>query len=79
MMKTSTKASIYVFLIFLVTYIIVRFTIQTMFEDINTYLLAISAAVITIVLTPQKRIVRKQTGEQIQLKWIFSKKIIILK
>lgn len=78
-MKTSTKASLYVFLIFLVIYILVRFGIQSIFNDINTYVLAISAAVITIVLTPQKRIVRKQSGDQIQLKWIFSKKIIILK
>jgi hypothetical protein len=78
-MKTSTKASIYIFLIFLVTYIIVRLGIQSVFNDINTYVLATSAAVITIVLTPQKRIVRKQAGDQIQLKWIFSKKIIILK
>jgi hypothetical protein len=78
-MKTSTKASIYIFLIFLVTYIIVRLGIQSVFNDINTYVLAISAAVITIVLTPQKRIIRKQAGDQIQLKWIFSKKIIILK
>jgi hypothetical protein len=78
-MKTSTKASLYVFLIFFVTYIIVRFGIQTIFNDINTYLLAIIAAVITIVLSPQKRIVKKQSGDQIQLKWIFSKKVIILK
>ena len=78
-MKTSTKASLYVFLIFLVTYIMVRFGIKMVFNDINPYLLAVVAAIITIVLTPQKRIVRKQPSDQIQLKWIFSKKVIILK
>jgi hypothetical protein len=78
-MKTSTKASLYVFLIFFVTYILVRFGIKMVFNDINTYLLAAISAVITIVLSPQRRIVRKQSGDQIQLKWIFSKKVIILK
>jgi hypothetical protein len=78
-MKTSTKASLYVFLIFLVTYILIRFGIQTVFSDINTYLLSALSAVITVVLSPQRRIVKKQSGDQIQLKWLFSKKVIILK
>ncbi|EDP69501.1 hypothetical protein FBALC1_17212 [Flavobacteriales bacterium ALC-1] len=78
-MKTRTKASIYVFLIFLVTYLIVRFGIQMLFSDINTYLLSAISAAITVVLSPQRRIVRKQSGDQIQLKWLFSKKVIILK
>lgn len=78
-MKTSTKASIYVFLIFLVSYLIIRFTIQMVFGDINTYLLSAISAAIIVILSPQKRIVKKQYGDQIQLKWLFSKKIIILK
>ena len=78
-MKTSTKASLYVFLIFLVTYLILRFGIQAIFGDINTYLLSAISAAITVVLSPQRRIVRKQSGDQIQLKWLFSKKVIILK
>lgn len=78
-MKTSTKAGIYVFLIFAVIYIVVRFSLQAIFENINTMLLAVIAAVITVILTPQRRIVNKQSGEEIQLKWWFSKKIIVLK
>lgn len=78
-MKTSTKAGIYVFLIFAIIYVIVRFSIQAIFVDINQMLLAVIAAVITVILTPQRRIVKKQSGEVIQLKWLFSKKIIILK
>ncbi len=78
-MKTSTKASLYVFLIFLVTYIVIRFGIQMLVSDINTYFLAAISAAITVVLSPQRRIVRKQSGDQIQLKWLFSKKVIILK
>lgn len=78
-MKTSTKAGIYVFLIFAVIYIVVRFSLQAIFENINTMLLAVIAAVITVILTPQRRIVKKQSGEEIQLKWWFSKKIIVLK
>ncbi|MBC3845774.1 hypothetical protein H8K90_05250 [Winogradskyella echinorum] len=78
-MKTSTKASLYVFLIFLVTYLILRFSIQMVFGDINTYLLSAISAALTVVLSPQRRIVRKQSGDQIQLKWLFSKKVIILK
>lgn len=78
-MKTRTKASIYVFIIFLVTYLLVRFGIKAVFSDINSYLLAAVSAAITVVLSPQRRIVRKQSGDQIQLKWIFSKKVIVLK
>jgi len=78
-MKTSTKASLYVFLIFLVTYMVIRFCIQMVFSEINTYLLTAISAAITVALSPQRRIVKKQSGDQIQLKWLFSKKVIILK
>tara|TARA_R110002051_G_scaffold199848_1_gene266796 strand:- start:185681 stop:185833 length:153 start_codon:yes stop_codon:yes gene_type:complete len=49
------------------------------FSDINLYLLSAVAAAITVILSPQRRIVKKQSGDQIQLKWLFSKKVIILK
>ncbi|REG89350.1 hypothetical protein [Winogradskyella sediminis] len=78
-MKTSTKAGLYVFIIFAVIYIIVRFSIQAIFTDINQMILAVLSAVITVILTPQRRIAKKQSGDEIQLKWLFSKKIIILK
>jgi len=78
-MKTSVKASIYVFLIFLITYLVIRFSIQAVFSDTNIYLISAISAGITVVLSPQKRIVKKQSGDQIQLKWFFSKKVIILK
>ncbi|GAA4245475.1 MULTISPECIES: hypothetical protein [Winogradskyella] len=78
-MQTSTKASIYVFLIFLITYLILRFGIQMLFEDINIYLLTAISAILTLILSPQRRIVRKRSGDEIQLKWIFSNKVIVLK
>ncbi|RCW93598.1 hypothetical protein [Winogradskyella arenosi] len=78
-MKTSTKAGVYVFVIFAVIYVAVRFMLQFIFEDINSMVLAVASAVITVVLTPQRRIVKKQSGEEIQLKWLFSKKIMTLK
>ncbi|NRR91440.1 hypothetical protein HSX10_07675 [Winogradskyella undariae] len=78
-MSTSNKAGLYVFLIFTVVYIIVRFSLQSIFEDINQLVLAVCSAIITIILTPQRRIVKKQFGEEIQLKWYFSKKVFTLK
>ncbi|WP_178986416.1 hypothetical protein [Winogradskyella helgolandensis] len=78
-MKTSTKAGLYVFLIFAVIYVIVRFSIQAIFVDINQMVLAVASAVITVILTPQRRVIKKQSGDEIQLKWVFSKKVIILK
>ncbi|SDS41435.1 hypothetical protein [Winogradskyella sediminis] len=78
-MKTSTKAGLYVFFIYAVIYVIVRFSIQAIFIDINQMILAVLSAVITVILTPQRRIAKKQSGDEIQLKWLFSKKIIILK
>jgi len=52
---------------------------QAVFSDTNIYLISAISAGITVVLSPQKRIVKKQSGDQIQLKWFFSKKVIILK
>ena len=78
-MKTSTKAGIYVFLIFAVIYVIIRFSIQAIFVDINQMVLAVLSAVFTIILTPQRRIVKKRSGEEIQLKWLFMKKVFTLK
>ncbi|WP_178991381.1 hypothetical protein [Winogradskyella schleiferi] len=78
-MKTSTKAGLYVFLIFGVTYLVVRFGIQMVFKDINIYVLTAISAIITVILSPQRRIVKKQSGDEIQLKWLFSKKVITLK
>ncbi|SDG76694.1 hypothetical protein [Winogradskyella thalassocola] len=78
-MKTSTKAGIYVFLIFAVIYVIIRFSIQAIFVDINQMVLAVLSAVFTIILTPQRRVVKKQSGDEIQLKWLFMKKVFTLK
>jgi len=78
-MKTSTKAGLYVFLIFAVIYIIIRFSIQAIFVDINQMILAVASAVITVILTPQRRVIKKQSGDEIQLKWLFSNKVIVLK
>ncbi|EPR71966.1 hypothetical protein ADIWIN_3052 [Winogradskyella psychrotolerans RS-3] len=41
--------------------------------------LAVLSAVFTIILTPQRRIVKKRSGEEIQLKWLFMKKVFTLK
>ena len=78
-MKISTKAGIYVFLIFAVIYVMIRFSIQAIFVDINQMVLAVLSAVFTIILTPQRRIVKKRSGEEIQLKWLFMKKVFTLK
>ena len=78
-MKTSTKASIYIFVIFLVTYLVLRFGIEYIFNDINSYLLTAISAILTLLLSPQRRIVKKRSGDEIQLKWLFSKKVIVLK
>ncbi|WP_179349410.1 hypothetical protein [Winogradskyella pacifica] len=78
-MKTSTKAGIYVFLIFAVIYVMIRFSIQAIFVDINQMVLAVLSAVFTIILTPQRRVVKKQSGDEIQLKWLFMKRVFTLK
>ena len=78
-MKTSTKASIYIFVIFSVTYLVLRFGIQYIFNDINSYLLTAISAILTLLLSPQRRIVKKRSGDEIQLKWLFSNKVIVLK
>jgi hypothetical protein len=58
---------------------VLRFGIQYLFNDINRFLLTAISAVLTVVLSPQRRIVKKQSGDEIQLKWLFSNKVIVLK
>lgn len=78
-MNIEVKARFYYFGIFFIVYIFFWTIIHYVFQDLDTVYVGVLSVVFAVFLSPQKQIVRKQSGRQIQLKWIFSKKVIIIK
>lgn len=78
-MKKSTKANIYTFILFSVIFLIIWLLVRNLFKSLAIPIVGAITAAISVILAPQKRTVKTQSGEQIQLKWIFSKKVIIIK
>ncbi len=78
-MKIETKANFYYFSIFFVVYIIIWIIIHYIFSDLDTIYVGGISAFFAVLLSPQKQNIEKQSGDQTQLKWIFSKKVINLK
>lgn len=78
-MKPSVKASLYAFAIFFVIFLSLWLIIHHLLKDISPPYVGAMSAAISTVLTPQKKVIQKQTLEDVQLKWIFSKKVISIK
>ncbi|WP_296315387.1 hypothetical protein [Winogradskyella sp. UBA3174] len=78
-MKTETKAKLYYFGIFFVVYVIMWAIIHYIFSDLDTTYVSGISVFLGVLLSPQKQIIKKQSGNQTQLKWLFSKKVIIIK
>ena len=78
-MKANTKVIVLSFVIFAIIFIIVRTLIVTFFDFENRIFPGVISAVVASVLSPRRTIIQKQSGEEIQLKWLFSKKVIVIK
>ena len=77
-MTAKRKGLLWSMLIFFLTYLVVWFVIRFIFSGMNVALVGGITAAITVVLSPQRKIIQTQSGEKVQLKWLFSKKVIII-
>ena len=78
-MTLKTKAAIYYLIILIVFYLVIWFLLHYIFPNLNTIYVSVISASVSAALSPQKKVVKTQSGEYIQLKWIFSKKVINIK
>jgi hypothetical protein len=78
-MKAKTKGRLYSFIIFFALFVIVWLVLQFVFTELKTPWLGALTAALTTVIAPHRKIIKTQTGEQVQLKSILSKKVIIIK
>lgn len=78
-MTTNIKATIYAYSLFFVIFFIIWLIIHNLFKDLSTAIVGALAAALTVFIAPHKQVVKAQSGKQIQLKWLFSKKVIKLK
>ena len=78
-MKTKAKGSLIAMIIFFFIYLIFWSTIRYVFKDLQIPIVGAITAVIAVLLSPQRQVVKTQSGEQVYLKWLFSKKVIKIK
>lgn len=75
-MNRKTKIKILVSLTFLIIYAIIWAILHFAFKDLsNIYVGAITAA-LAVILSPRINNYESQTGNKIQIKWIFMKKLL---
>ena len=77
-MNLITKAYLFKIVLFIAIYLIIYYLAKIYFKNVNGKYIAVIVAVITALLAPQMKKVETQSGDKIQIKWIFSKKTILI-
>lgn len=78
-MNNKTKASIFSRLIFYLSFIIFWIILDVDFNDFpNSFFKVAACGALAWVLSPRINNFKAQSGDKLQLKWIFSKKVFIL-
>ncbi len=78
-MSSKIKATLYAYGIFFVIFLIIWLVIHNLFQDLSSPILGAITAMITVLLAPQRQVIKTQSGEKVQLKWLFSKRVIHIK
>lgn len=73
-MNRKTKIRIFVALTFLIIYSIIWAILYFAFKDLSNVYIGTIAAVLAVILSPRINNYESQTGNKIQVKWIFMKK-----
>ncbi|MBT8318223.1 MAG: hypothetical protein HKP59_11425 [Lutibacter sp.] len=74
-MKLKTKAFLLNIVIFFVTFLVIHFILNYFFKDLKgAYVAGISGG-LTAMLAPRAKNIKTQSGDHIQMTWIFSKKV----
>jgi hypothetical protein len=77
-MKNQIKAKAIHFISFLIIFICVYFSLLNFIESIDSTVIAGITAFISIVFSPKTKVIEAQSGEKIQITWIFLKKPILI-
>lgn len=78
-MSTNTKATLISIASFAIIFLGIH-TLLTVYLNIeDTIVSGVTSAISASLLTPRRVMVQKQSGKEIQLKWLFSKKMIRVK
>ncbi|WP_417444855.1 hypothetical protein [Joostella sp.] len=72
-MKPKTKALIYNLVGFIGIFLILRFSLLYLIEDVSHIVLVLIAAFCSSLLAPKFAVVEIEDKEQIKMKWIFLK------
>jgi len=73
-MTKRTKIQILYPLSILITYISLHFIFSYLFQNVdNTYITGL-VALITVIISPRFKTIKTQSGNKIQMTWIFQKK-----
>lgn len=65
--------------IFLVVFLLTNAGLRYFQDSLNPSIIGAISAGIAALLSPRRYTVTKQSGKEVQLKWLFSKKIITFK
>lgn len=75
-MNPNLKAILVSLVIFVLIFLGIRTLLTIYFNIENATILTLISVVGASILSPRRIIVKKQTGKEVLLKWVFSKKII---
>jgi hypothetical protein len=78
-MKANLKAVVLSIVIFAMLFFAVHTLLSIYFNIEDTRIIALIAGTVAFVFSPRRVILRKQSGREIHLKWLFSNKIIRFK
>ena len=78
-MSSNTKAIAFSLGMFFIVFAAIYLTLLFIFKNIDPAIIGGITAFLSVLLSPRRTIIQKQTGEEVQLKWIFSKKVITFK
>lgn len=78
-MNANSKAILFSILIFFGTFLAISFLLRLVFNDSSNIISTGVTAFLAVILSPRRKIINKQSGNEVQLKWIFSKTVITIK
>ncbi len=73
-MRPKYKALFFNFIAFAIIFLTIRLSLEYIWPG-NSTVLALSAAIITIVFAPKFAVIKTNSGEKLMMKWIFMKKV----
>ncbi len=77
-MNANTKAILLSIVCFFFLFLGTHTLLKIYFNINNTIVLGVVSAIVASIFSPRRIIVKKQTGKQVILKWLFTKKVIVI-